>query len=366
MINKILDDVICVGSAGDGTVGKFYDTYRQIAEELGVRLADESDKDKAFRSSNEGKVFGISYDLQRWVWWISEDKLLPILSALQEVVGCDRIENGQIMSINGKLNHYMWLVPEGPWQRGFLLRLQDSTKPSGSKMTVGPFAKEQAAWWIVNLRAAAEESKILDPRPMETMCPVYVFSDAAGGDIGKIKNGIGGFIPPSNWMYMNWPSLIKENRENSLGIKFAHKLCSLEGFAALATLATVPNMARNREVIVLCDNAAFVGVFRKKHSKCEYAYTVAKALHDVGVGLGAIVKVKKTKRCYSPSEIAADSLSKGDWDTAWQNMPMKREDPGKIPRAALRWISNPVPDMNLGHKILADMSKYTNVLLRDQ
>ena len=165
---------------------------------------------------------------------------------------------------------------------------------------------------------------------------------------------------------MNWPSLIKENRENSLGIKFAHKLCSLEGFAALATLATVPNMARNREVIVLCDNAAFVGVFRKKHSKCEYAYTVAKALHDVGVGLGAIVKVKKTKRCSSPSEIAADSLSKGDWDTAWQNMPMKREDPGKIPRAALRWISNPVPDMNLGHKILADMSKYTNVLLRDQ
>ena len=87
MINQILDDVICVGSAGDGTVGKFYDTYRQIAEELGVRLADESDKDKAFRSSNEGKVFGILYDLQRWVWWISEDKLLPILYALQEVVG---------------------------------------------------------------------------------------------------------------------------------------------------------------------------------------------------------------------------------------------------------------------------------------
>ena len=107
------------------------------------------------------------------------------------------------------------------------------------------------------------------------MCPVYVYSDAAGGDIGKIKNGIGGFIPPSDWMCMNWPSLIRENRENSLGVKFAHRLCSLEGLAALATLATVPNMARNRDMIVLCDNAAFKEV-QKKHSKCEYAYTIAK------------------------------------------------------------------------------------------
>ena len=168
------------------------------------------------------------------------------------------------------------------------------------------------------------------------MCPVYVYSDAAGGDIGKIKNGIGGFIPPSDWMYMNWPSLIRENRENSLGVKFAHRLCNLEGLAALATLATVPNMARNREMIVLCANAAFVGVFRKMHGKCEYAYTIAKALHDVGIGLGAIVKVKKTKRCSGVSESSADSLDKGNWENAWRKTPMKSEDPGKIPRAALR------------------------------
>ena len=125
MLNQILDDVICVGSARDGTVGKFYDTYRQIAEEMG--------------------------------WWILEDKPFPILSALQMIVGCDEMENGQVMSVKGKLNHYIWLVPEGPWQRGFLHGLQDATKPSGSKMTVGTLAKEQADWWIVNLRAAAEE-----------------------------------------------------------------------------------------------------------------------------------------------------------------------------------------------------------------
>ena len=76
------------------------------------------------------------------------------------------------------------------------------------------------------------------------------------------------------------------------------------------------------------------------------------------------MKVKKTKRCSSTGKLAADALSKGDWDTAWDNMPMKREDPGKIPRAALRWITNPVPDKNLGQKMLVDMAKYTNVLVR--
>ena len=59
-------------------------------------------------------------------------------------------------------------------------------------------------------------------------------------------------------------------------------------------------------------------------------------------------------------------VKKGNMDTAWQNLSMKREDPGKLPRPALKLISNPVPDMNLGHKIQVVMAKYTNVLLRKQ
>ena len=68
MVNQILDDVIGAGSKGDGTVRRFYRTYRQLAGQLGVSLADESDPDKAFETSSTGKVFGISYDLERWVW----------------------------------------------------------------------------------------------------------------------------------------------------------------------------------------------------------------------------------------------------------------------------------------------------------
>ena len=40
---------------------------------------------------------------------------------------------------------------------------------------------------------------------------------------------------------------------------------------------------------------------------------MAKAIHDVGVGLGCKVSVLKTRRCSGPGEEAADALSKGDW-----------------------------------------------------
>merc|ERR1711954_400660 len=66
-INQVLDDVVACGTEGDGSVDRFYDAYRLICSEIGVSLADESDKDKAFRASHTGTVLGISYDLKRWV-----------------------------------------------------------------------------------------------------------------------------------------------------------------------------------------------------------------------------------------------------------------------------------------------------------
>ena len=257
----------------------------------------------------------------------------------------------------------MWLVPSGPWQLSFLLRLQDSLKPPGAKIEMTKAAREQMTWWLVNLQAAREESKILDPRPMGSMNPVHIYTDAAGGDAGSIRNGIGGFTPPHEWFYMPWPQLIRDNRANTDGVKFAHKMCSLEGFGALMCLATIPDLVRNREVIIHCDNAAFVAVYRKKHSKCAYAYTVAKALFDVGEGLACRIKVRKTKRCSGPGEEAADALSKGDWNRAWDNMPDKNTDPGRIPKAALKWIQNPTASASLGEEILKSMSAYTDVLI---
>ena len=67
-------------------------------------------------------------------------------------------------------------------------------------------------------------------------------------------------------------------------------------------------------------------------------------------------------RCSGLGEIAADALSKGNWDTAWAAMPLKHDDPGRIPASLLCWINDPTPDTELGSKILSDMMKYTKVV----
>ena len=200
---------------------------------------------------------------------------------------------------------------------------------------------------------------------MSNFLPVNIYTDAAGGNAALIKNGIGGFCPPNDWFYIPWTPLVRENRPNTNGTKFANKLCCLEGLAALTGLATVPEIARNSEIAIHCDNSAFVAVYKKKHSSCLYSYTVAKALHDVSKALGATTKVIKTKRCSGPGEEAADALSKGDWSRAWSFMPHKKTNPGRIPVSILEWMTNPEPDLDLGSKILHDMSKYTDVLFTE-
>ena len=259
----------------------------------------------------------------------------------------------------------MDLIPNGAWQRGFLLAMQVEKASASLMIPVTDLARRQASWWIDHIRVAGMGSSIPDPRPMESMVPRKIFTDAAGGSNSLIKNGAGGICPPHDWFYLPWPKLIRKNTANKYDVKFAHKLSCLEGFACLLGLATVPNLARNKDVAILTDNSGFVGIFKKKHSSCPYSYTIAKAIHDVSIGLNCVVHIKKTPRVSGDWEVVADALSKGNWEQAWPLMPMKNDDPSYIPRALLRWINHPVPDMDLGKKVLAEMADYTHVLLGD-
>ena len=365
MVNQVLDDVVACGTEGDCTVQHFYNAYREVAARVGVLLADESDVDKAFGATHTGKVLGITYNLQSWTGWITDDKLSPLLNMLGTIVASEVVSNGLMLSLNGKLNHYMWLVPGGAWQRGFLLQMQDAGQSHGTEFCVTDLARVQAEWWIINLRVATEYFPLPDPRPMSRMGVKKVFSDAAGGTEAKIANGVGGVCYPSMWFYMPWPDTVRKNLCNSLGVRFANKLSCLEGFGSLVGLVIVPDIARNSEVELINDNAGFVYAFRKKHSSCPYAYTVAKAIQDVATGLNCKVTVTKTMRCSGNGEQAADALSKGDWVRAKNFVPHKNDAPEFIPRTLLRWIRDPVPDMELGSKVLSEMSSYTKVLHMD-
>ena len=302
------------------------------------------------------------FDLNKWTWWIPEDKMISILELLEKIKVSEKVCNGDMLSINGKLTHYMDLVPGGAWQRGFLLAMQMEGASHSLEVPVTDLGREQAVWWLDHIRAAAERSTIKDTRHIESVCTKKIYTDAAGGSDTAIKNGAGGFCPPNLWFYLPWPKNIRTDRPNMYGVKFAHKLSCLEGVACLIGLITIPDRAGNCEVEIITDNVGFVGIFNKKHSVCPYSYTIAKAIADVADGLACGVRVSKTKRVSGDYEIVADALSKGSWEEAWPRMPEKKTDPEFIPITLRKWLNNPIPDMKLGGKILQEMSSYTEVL----
>ena len=56
-VARHLDDVVAAGTKQE--VVEFYATYENVANELGVELADVSDPDKPFRPCQVGRIFGI-------------------------------------------------------------------------------------------------------------------------------------------------------------------------------------------------------------------------------------------------------------------------------------------------------------------
>ena len=122
-------------------------------------------------------------------------------------------------------------------------------------------------------------------------------------------------------------------------------------------------MCRNTELVVYVDNKGACDIWRKGFStSCFYSYSIAKALNDVSRGLNCRVHVTKIARCSDSGSIAADAISKADFKLFRAVMPDYNRAMCNIPVTIQRWLSDPRVDMELGDKILLEMSKSQQVL----
>lgn len=61
---------------------RFYTSYHDVCQRVGVELADPSDPDKAFLPRTNGIVLGICYDTEEGIngaWYLREDKMADIM-----------------------------------------------------------------------------------------------------------------------------------------------------------------------------------------------------------------------------------------------------------------------------------------------
>ena len=81
-----LDDMCSALPLGTGRALTFYNTFKNVRDLLGVKLAPLGDRDKEFGPSQQGVVLGVFYDTVNWTWSIRDDKLSIILNKIQDFI----------------------------------------------------------------------------------------------------------------------------------------------------------------------------------------------------------------------------------------------------------------------------------------
>ena len=364
-VAKVLDDTVVIDRKGSDIVGKFYNNFRSLCKNVDISLAGEEDPDKAFGPSSTGIVLGIFYDLPKLTWAIPKEKAERLLIILWDAQISGKISFGTLATLIGKLNHYNQMCRFGKWERSFILNIMDQNKPPYESTPLGIIAQEQVNWWIRSINIARIGSQIPDPRSFTPRIYLRLYPDAAGGNNSNKNAGAGScFLTSSNqpWTYINWPTIVLKNQPNSRGVRFAHKLSTLEAFAALVGFCSEPDLVRNKVVVIFTDNIGFCYSYENGHSSCLYLHSLTKALSYMASALNSTIYVEKVTRRSDMGSVTADELSKGNIETALGLLPDPMQMPSRVPKTLHHWIQDPFPTRKLGENIADELSQFTEIL----
>ena len=86
-VQKQLDD-LCVATPPHqrDLMESFVNTHRALCQREGVKLAPETDKEKAFSCETRGTVLGVIYDTNMWTWNLDSGKVNITLHDLYDMM----------------------------------------------------------------------------------------------------------------------------------------------------------------------------------------------------------------------------------------------------------------------------------------
>ena len=362
-VAQIIDDVVACGTIKEVT--HFYNTYRMVAEDCGVKLASEEDPKKAFSARQEGEVFGVEYCTLSWTWWLREDKLAIIFSMLRCVEEEKVHRLGFLKSIAGKLVHYRLMVPQGKFHLGQIIRMGKSNPMESmeKKVEVSDWAREEAHYWRLRLGFCCK--RILLPDPSYRLPPwtLTVDTDAAGGSTQNWGYGSGAVLGEHWWAYLPWGRVINSDQLYADGKRMSCKMSAWELLGPLLVLTAGVELVRNRSLIVMVDNSGSVAIYQKGWvTSCMLCTTLALAISEVAVSINCQLEIRKVTRCSTVGAEAADAVSKGDFVRFRRLKPQSNLNPGKVPQALVDWVNDPQEDRRLGDRILQEMGVAKNTM----
>jgi hypothetical protein len=364
MICQHLDD-ICGAAAEKQKLLKFDETFNKVAEATGVRLAPKDNPDKAFGPSQQGVVFGVHYDTEAWCWSIPPTKMFRLLRAIQRALDGQDIGEKDMKSLAGKIINIKPLFPTGRFNVDKIMKAL-ATSNLQARVQLDAQCKRQLHFWHLIITAC--QGQLTIPVPFREPAPwaKQVFTDAAGGTLENIGRGVGGICGP-RWFYYPWSKAINSGAHRVGEKKVGRKLSALELLGPLVGIVVMADKCYRQPVTFWVDNAGSVGAWKKGYSaSCPLVTSIVKAISTVAAGIGADMHIAKITRCTGTGATIADHLSKANFVAARQ---LSREaewplelDPCAIPAVLLQWLEKPVPDDNLGHRLLKHLGGMLPIL----
>ena len=360
LVIQHLDDVVACSPEGSSEVDRFHRVYEQVCDDLKIKMADKSDPDKAFSPRTEGQVLGVDYDSTTMTWHLRQDKMSAILFLLREIMEEGEASFRMLKKLCGKLVDIRDLIPGSKFHLAHLLMVSGSVTEK-SKMddvvAVDDWCRADLHYFSVVLPTYSRRTKLQDPDRKPDSWAIQSFTDAAGGSVESKGRGVGMTIYPYIWTYVPWGRRINEGWSSYDGKNLAHKLSAWELLGPLLTLVCGGNRLSGKQVQVFVDNSGSVALWEKGWSTvCDLCNTILVALHQVSTALACDLFLTNIGRCSTREAEAADALSKCDMRRFLDNMPEANIAPDKVPGALLKWIENPVPDRQLGGRIILEMT----------
>lgn len=365
MVCQHLDDCCAAAPSGSNILEHYDDTFTSVAQHLGVKLAPRDDPEKSFAPSQTGIILGIHYDTVKWTWALPQEKLLRLLHLIKKLYCASSAEQHLIWTLVGKIQHIKALMPAGRFHVDHLIRANSISVDRLHLICITPEIRRQLWFWLTMLRLCSGCGPIPDPDAGLPPWAINVYTDAAGGS-KDCNRGVGA-VKDNWWTFLPWSRKINMGGKSNTGRELGRMMSALELLGPLVVVSSGFHWCSNNPVKIWVDNAGSVFIWHKGYSTtCYLSSTLVKAIATVAAGIGCQVDLVKITRCSTPLADMADALSKCAftrfWDLSKANSYSHNVAPAWIPPALVAWVQNPVPDDDLGGKILSNIKAFTQVL----
>jgi hypothetical protein len=186
-------------------LARFKKAYRDVAAQVGVKLAPTDDPDKAFSPCTAGTVLGVSYDTVSWGWSIPQNKLARVILQIEAALSATVLRQDEIWSLAGRILHYAPLIPTGRFNLDYIIKANSVSKEKSHLVELSVDLKRQLHFWWLLLWVTTGWSQIPCGMSMPAWCR-ECYTDAAGGTLEAVGRGVGA-VCGDWWAYVPWTKI---------------------------------------------------------------------------------------------------------------------------------------------------------------